>query len=558
MCDLCTRNKKVFTHEHELFTFGELRKHEKFGDDNPGAVDQSGFKGHPECGFCHRRFYGDDELYTHCREEHERCHICDRRNGGNHPQYYRNYPELEQHFSAAHFVCLDGECQANKTNVFESQMDLKAHQLSAHPDGLSKDARRDARLVDISGFDYRAPYQPQRRDRGGRDGRDGRGAGRGRDPNAEPLPTSSAQPIGRAELAYQRQMAILNAQSNNTRNFGGSLTRTVPAPAQRPVSSHQSQELPAIGHLSLGPSTTGNPQTSQDQARQRRHTAVMERASNLLGNDQNKLSLFRAHVSSYHSSTISAADLIDAFFSIFDVPSSELGKLIHELADIYENEVKRTGLLEAWNSWRSINEDYPSLPGSAGVLPGVPVSTISNGPGSSGMRVLRLKSSTAQSSRSAVSRQESWGNALASGPSRDAFPALGGRSGLTNGQGKTPWAGASAISAGSRKSPAGSRASSTAPTTRGPRANEEMFPSLPTTAKPSTLMAGLTRGSVKWDDRRTNPMPKPSPWGNGGTSPTPAQAASANAPVDDGVSGDGVGAKKKGKKGKGQVLYHFG
>ena len=24
MCDLCTRNKKVFTHEHELFTFGEL------------------------------------------------------------------------------------------------------------------------------------------------------------------------------------------------------------------------------------------------------------------------------------------------------------------------------------------------------------------------------------------------------------------------------------------------------------------------------------------------------------------------------------------------------
>jgi len=52
MCDLCTRHKKVFTHEHELFTHQELRRHEKFGDDNPGAVDQSGFKGHPECGFC--------------------------------------------------------------------------------------------------------------------------------------------------------------------------------------------------------------------------------------------------------------------------------------------------------------------------------------------------------------------------------------------------------------------------------------------------------------------------------------------------------------------------
>ncbi|KAK3078263.1 hypothetical protein LTS18_008026, partial [Coniosporium uncinatum] len=71
MCDLCTRNKKVFTHEHELFAHNELRKHERFGDDHPGAEDQTGFKGHPECGFCRQRFYGDDELYTHCRERHE-------------------------------------------------------------------------------------------------------------------------------------------------------------------------------------------------------------------------------------------------------------------------------------------------------------------------------------------------------------------------------------------------------------------------------------------------------------------------------------------------------
>ena len=94
MCDLCTRNKKVFTHEHELFTHQELRKHERYGDDNPGAIDQSGFKGHPECGFCRQRFYGDDELYTHCRDKHEKCHICERRNGGRNPQYYLNYDAL--------------------------------------------------------------------------------------------------------------------------------------------------------------------------------------------------------------------------------------------------------------------------------------------------------------------------------------------------------------------------------------------------------------------------------------------------------------------------------
>ena len=129
MCDLCTRNKKVFTHEHELFTPSDLRKHEKFGDDNPGAIDQTGFKGHPECGFCRRRFYGDDELYTHCREKHERCHICDRRNQSVTPVYYLNYDTLEDHFRKDHFLCADKECLERKFVVFESEMDMQGHQL---------------------------------------------------------------------------------------------------------------------------------------------------------------------------------------------------------------------------------------------------------------------------------------------------------------------------------------------------------------------------------------------------------------------------------------------
>ncbi|KAH0259093.1 hypothetical protein KCU71_g21306, partial [Aureobasidium melanogenum] len=222
MCDLCTRNKKVFTHEHDLFTPQELRRHEKHGDDIPGAENQSGFKGHPECGFCRQRFYGDDELFSHCRDRHERCHLCDRRDGGRQPQYYIDYNALEVHFRKDHFVCPDQECLEKKFVVFDSEMDLKAHQLEAHPNGLTKDARRDARRVDISGFDYRAPHQ---QDRPQRNNRERRGGGRGRDPNADPLPVSSAQPMGRAELAYQRQMAIQSAQSVTTRSFGGQLTQ---------------------------------------------------------------------------------------------------------------------------------------------------------------------------------------------------------------------------------------------------------------------------------------------------------------------------------------------
>ncbi|KAJ5648718.1 hypothetical protein N7490_005090 [Penicillium lividum] len=548
MCDLCTRNKKVFTHEHVLFTRDELRKHEKHGDDKPGATNQSGFKGHPECGFCRQRFYGDDELYTHCRERHERCHICDRRNSNRQQQYYVDYNALEDHFQRDHFVCLDKECLEKKFVVFESQMDLKGHQIEAHPDGVSKDIRRDARLVDLSEFDHmRSPYQPQR---------PRRGAGRGRDPNAEPLPASSAQPLSRAELAFQRQMDIQSAQSISTRSFGGQLTRndtqTVQAPPRSagatPVPSSSRPRPPAAELESLSLAADPAPLGPQDQARKLRHTAVVERATSLLRNDTNKLAEFRSRVSSYRTSAISATELIDAFFSLFDTSSSDLGKLIKELADIYEEESKRTGLLQAWNDWRAINEDYPALPGPGGLLPGMSPGTASTG----GMRVLRLKSSTAQSSRSAVGRS----GAMVS-PASNPFPPLSAAAGPSRRSkpaSSTPWA-AAAPSPLVRPSistvPARSSSSSPATLARAPppRSGADAFPALPAAAKPNVMMAGKTRGYVRWDGHRG---PAPTAWGSNPSSGLASPAEPADGDFDD--AGDKKGKKKKGK----QTLYHFG
>lgn len=590
MCDLCTRNKKVFTHEHELFTFGELRKHEKYGDDNPGAVDQSGFRGHPECGFCRQRFYGDDDLYSHCREKHERCHICDRRNGGRNPQYYLNYQELEKHFAAEHFVCLDAECQANKTNVFESEMDLKAHQLAEHPNGLSKDARRDARLVSLSGFDQlRAPYQPQR---GGRRERHGQGSGRGRDPNAEPLPVSSAQPQSRAELAFQRQMAIQSSQSVTSRTFGGQLSqpsepsrsqRPPPPPASpRPQSSVPVAELENlnIDLASLSP---------QERARHLRHQAVTNRAATLLNNNQPKLDQFRKHVSSFRAGTTSAPDLIDAFFSLFDCPSSELGKLIRELSDLYEDESQRQSLLTAWNSWRSINEDYPSLPGPSGTgLPGISSSSTTGSYShaissqssanlaaalganvASGRRVLKLKSSTAQSRNAASS-----GAAARALNNLDAFPALSTSTPMRSQSHplqswaagtQTPQPTSTRLTVAPRPAPAmpGSSKKAALPPTMSQRQTEDLFPSLPKAAKPNIMISGLnTKGSGRLSGQNSGTnTPRSNAWG---ASPTPGEAqaalnAVANAQNQNGMhtdEADGLPAKgkKKGKNKKGETL----
>ena len=544
MCDLCTRNKKVFTHEHELFTPHELRTHQKFGDDNPGAVDQSGFRGHPECGFCRERFYGDDELYTHCRDKHEKCHICDRRNGGRNPQYYVNYESLEKHFGKDHYLCLEQDCLDKKFVVFESEMDLKAHQLESHANSLSKDVRRDARLVDMSTFDYRERYQDNR---GGR-----RGRGRGRDPNAEPIPASSAQPMRRDELAFQRQMAIQSAQSVSNRTFGGQLTTNTASQTPMAVSTtarpQSTQTDIPIENLNIRSEVVPTTDlTPQEQARRIQHGAVMDRASALLQNEPTKISDFRARVSSYKNSAITATELIDAFFALFDVSPTDLGKLIKELASIYENESKRSDLLKAWNDWRAINEDYPSLPGPDASIPtAAPV-------GGGGRRILKLKSSTAQSSRSAVNREVAWGNQAP--PGAAVFPSLAAAANrIGRGRvGTTPWATATTSSA-PRPNP--TIRMSAAPASSAPKANlggSDAFPALPATAKPNTSIFGLHRGTVRWDDNKGQALSNP--WASGANSGANASGTASEAEADEGAGAKG--GKKKQKKGK-EVLYKFG
>ncbi|KAH7391866.1 hypothetical protein BKA66DRAFT_568276 [Pyrenochaeta sp. MPI-SDFR-AT-0127] len=559
MCDLCTRNKKVFTHEHELFTHAELRKHQKFGDDNPGAIDQSGFKGHPECGFCRERFYGDDELYSHCRDKHERCHICDRRDSSRKQQYYVNYDALEVHFRKDHFLCPDRECLEKKFVVFDSEMDLKGHQIETHPNGLTKDALRDARRVDMSGFQFRAPHeQESRRDDRRRDG--GRGRGRGRDPNAEPLPASSAQPMSRAELAYQRQVEAQNSTSVTGRAFGGQLsaptpgeafaarprpssseptTITAPRPPNNAAASNVTNNLSQL-NINAQP-TSSTPQTPQEQARLLRHNAVVERASNMLRNNEPKLAEFRTQISAYRTSKVSATQLIDGFFTLFETDSKELGKLVKELADIFEIPAKREGLLKAWNDWKAINEDYPTLPGGR----------VPNGESTAhgGSRVLKLKSSTAQSSRSSANRQASWSTTSSSNP----FPALpapsSGRVGAKPGQ--TPWASSSSSTAGARASPMPSRPTPSSDVNKKSNLGDA-FPALPAAAKPtSTIFSpGYTGLGLRRDNSGRN-TPVSNAWGgasgaNSGTTTPAAEDESA------------VGKKKGGNKNKKQTLFQWG
>ncbi|KAK0665306.1 putative zinc finger protein [Cercophora samala] len=586
MCDLCTRNKKVFTHEHELFADKQITEHMRHGDDKPGAVDQTGFRGHPLCGFCGARFYDSDKLYEHCRNKHERCFLCDRRDSRQ-PHYFLDYDALEKHFKKDHFLCNDRECLEKKFVVFESEMDLKAHQLAEH--GGSVGSGRDARRVDMSNFDLRQRYEQERgAPRGGRN----QERRRAPDPANEPIPVSSAQPLRRDEIAFQRQMAIQSSAAN----------RAPPAPAPTPGPSRPpppaiaaaraaaSAPIDAMENLSI---TDWSSLTQEQRASLARHNAVVERASNLLGNNENKIATFRQYISNFNRGSMNPTQLIDAFASLFADTSSDtaLGTLVREVAELFEDKKKGEGLRAAWQNRKARTQDreeeYPSLPGLGG-MHGATTSTTgwataaaptrvtlhNNGAAQqqrNSNRVLKLKNSTRRGSisNSSVMSFASASSGNAAGPSRAitsspaAFPALpsaAARPAPAQQSSQPSWIG------GSSGAPAAAAAAAAPRTTtashvgsgarRGPppqTGSSDAFPALPAAPKPKTTIFGYGRGVVRRDfgvSRDTGFS-----WGGAGGSGAGPSEESQQQQQQQQQEGQGGG---KGKKNKKQVLAHWG
>ncbi|KAI1318761.1 hypothetical protein EDD11_005832 [Mortierella claussenii] len=211
LCDLCVRHKKVFAHEHNLMTASQLMRHFKNGDSgqaNQNSAEPSGFRGHPECGFCKESFYGDDELFEHCKKNHEQCFLCLRRNIRH--QYYDKYPDLERHLHSEHYACMDPECLEKKFVVFDSDLDLKAHEAEMHPNSAhgQRTRLRDARKIDIS-FNYQSAGEGSGSRRNGRGNRqNGRDQGQGRRGQEEEAPRQPRlTPHQVQQIALQQQMA---------------------------------------------------------------------------------------------------------------------------------------------------------------------------------------------------------------------------------------------------------------------------------------------------------------------------------------------------------------
>ncbi|ODQ55263.1 hypothetical protein SAICODRAFT_88359, partial [Saitoella complicata NRRL Y-17804] len=389
LCKLCLANKKVFTHEHTLFTTRELDLHYRKGDVQGSGEGPTGFKGHPSCGFCVISLYDDDELFRHCREKHEKCHVCDQIAHAPKHQYYVNYDSLEQHFKRDHYVCPERECQERKFVVFATELDLKAHKLEEHPNRLSATELRDARKINAN-FQVGAPP--------------GRGGRRG--PQAAPAPAAPAagapEHLSREEQALIRQTQVNSLRSRAPAGFGSQLSEpAAPVPRQpvveaaptdrsnaiRPGATQlQMESFPPLG---AAPSNAPTPKPRQPQGRGEafpalgsgsssrqasvastprtgspvsgdvaaRHAAVRDRASALLGHNSEKLALFTQNVGLFRSGTTSATEFVVTMGRLFTgVELADLGKILGQVADLLDKEDRKAQLLSAWRDWKVKNQ----------------------------------------------------------------------------------------------------------------------------------------------------------------------------------------------------------
>ncbi|KAG8217953.1 hypothetical protein J3R82DRAFT_6124 [Butyriboletus roseoflavus] len=425
LCDLCIRSKKVFAHEHALYPPNVLPLHLPFmlhqpSKQPPKEPIEGGI--HPLCEFCRECFFSDDELFVHMRERHEECFLC-KRNEVRH-QYFQNYASLERHFSQAHFACTDAVCQAQKFVVFNSELDLKAHQVEVHAADMSSKDKKDVRRVqaEFTFDDTGGSNRRGRRDRGDRER------------EQEPPP-----PIAQA-LRRRREA------------FGGYLTTEVTQTTQPAVPSGRASPI----------------REDVDPLVAERHAAFITRLQNVAPNPNNAATAVKAAMRGYRANESSARDLISTVWNVLDHNLDDTASIINGVIDLLEEEEKKRYLLAAWNSFKiEQRQQFPDL---------VPTAVGSGYAGITSGRVLNAKHATAsrsssQSSRhvwdrvaqaasasSSTSRCVPGASAVPSASSNtvqaDRFPRLTGPSttinvipGFRQPQRQTPWVSSSSASA---------------------------------------------------------------------------------------------------------------
>ncbi|KAI9030830.1 hypothetical protein CLU79DRAFT_731682 [Phycomyces nitens] len=447
-CDLCTQNKKIFSHEHTLYTYAQLQKHCKQGDKGLAKDDDTGFKGHPDCHFCRTRFYGNDELYEHCRDKHEQCHLCVR-HGVQH-EYFANYDSMEKHFKRDHHICQYRECLDKKFVVFETDIDLKAHEVEEHGASvahLPRAKQAEARRVDVD-FDYGSTSSGSRQDRQSRE----RGQRKQRSQPEELTPPSLNDFPSISGLSQ----ALPSTGSSNRQNKNGRVQ-------QRPAGFGNltaESNWPSLGESSTQAVSTPAVEEKPNMGHVSSQAAFLDKVGHML-KSMDKVVRFKQLTTAYRKSNMDADSFVNEICDLCD-NLKHRDTIFGSLDEFLESEESRVEVERAWRARNRANENKPSFRGSP---------TNNNSESSSRVLVIKSANTRVGGTRTTKSRTGVWNRvAHAAESTEQSFPALNLPT-LSNGQSKTAWA---------SKTQTPEEASSSFPALSQPKNH---FPTLPTSSR---------------------------------------------------------------------------
>ncbi|KAI8889256.1 hypothetical protein K501DRAFT_329335 [Backusella circina FSU 941] len=370
LCDLCIQHKKIFPYEHTLYTNSQLTKHYKEGDKSFNEDDESGFTGHPECAFCKTRFYGDDELFIHCRDMHEQCFLCVR-NGKRH-EYYVNYESLEEHFKSDHSLCLHPQCLEKKFIVFDSSIDLKAHEVEVHGEptvGLQRSMQTENRRLELN-FQYDT-YRDRRQQQRGNNSNNNSNSNNTHSnkpsskPNTSGSATTSSSSGPTAAVLLNAEFPAINGSSSKAKDAPKS--RIVPGATSKKGKGKQNAIQKPLGFGSLsavnstipdgGSSSSSNGQPESIVAK---HATFLSKLESML-QSQNKVSEFRTLTGSYRKNKISGDDYVKKIIALTDNNVDTCSKIFRGVEDLLDIEEKKWELIRIWRNKQTEISQFPAL-----------------------------------------------------------------------------------------------------------------------------------------------------------------------------------------------------
>ncbi|KAJ2228555.1 hypothetical protein IWW45_006555 [Coemansia sp. RSA 485] len=452
-CELCLKHKMSFAHEHKLFTKAQLRVHYSRGDG-------TGFTGHPECQFCRTSFYDNDQLFDHCRKNHEQCFLCVR-NGAGRQVYYANYGTLEDHFNRDHHPCRNMQCLEKKFVVFDNKIDLQSHEIEEHGSSIvGQRARREAKQINLD-FRYSnnrnaststgpGPGSSSSANAAGNAVR-GKGKSRQAPDNSSPntmtvnepdaagvsiagrqrptgfgrvSETSPRTPQQPAASGYSRAAATPSISTEPSTpepepesetlwpTLGAEVSHPSGPMRDRAPSGFGQFSVPANQNAALSSAASASEQTLAS------HQELLQRVSAYLSHREQPVSRFRKLTTKYKNGDVSADDYVQNCWLLFlTVPGKNAKEMIQKtvktVAELLPESEKKAPLLKALSEHRIKQQQFPAL---------APLTGSSKSNDASAARVLVIKQAGNKNKRVA---QSGWTKpASPSSSPRPASPAV--------------------------------------------------------------------------------------------------------------------------------------